>query len=80
MEPCSYSVSQALFDSLDIIHCKHAPADLKQMYQHDKVQQVDDDHLKNNWREEMTAADTYGKHRPGFLNVTENFRAMRDGH
>lgn len=44
--------------------------------EHDTVLQNDDDRLNNYWREKMTIAYQYVKHRPAFLNMREIFEDM----
>lgn len=48
------------------------------MTKHETVQQTDQEHFSNDWRDKVTKANKYEKHRLEFLNLLEKLADMWD--
>lgn len=68
-----FSQSQRRPDSVNVVHYGLALHHLQRMHQHEPVQQHDAEHFNNGWREELTIAERYERHRPEFLNMVAEF-------
>lgn len=67
---------RVISDSVNVVHYKAAPDLLQEMYEQKTVQQNDDDHINNDWREKVEIFDRYEKYLPKFLNILEQFKEM----
>lgn len=64
------------FNSINVVYYKTAPNRLQQIHQQKTAQQKFVNRLNNDWREEVTIADRYEKHRPEFLEMLKEFEAI----